>query len=222
MFSRSVVISMLVHVLVLMAAIITPIIASDVLPAIHNSMRPYMRTFRAADIVLPAPATRVPGTVRPRGLAPIVAPVGIAPELPAAPTVTGIEVPGAVEGLNDSGVTGGFDAVGVVLPPSLPPPPVKPVAPVPVGGRIKTPARVEYMAPIYPTMAQNAHVEGDVVIEAIIGVDGTVQDLRILRGHPLLSEAALEAVSRWRYTPTLLNGVTVPVVMTVTVRFRLR
>ena len=75
--------------------------------------------------------------------------------------------------------------------------------------------------PVYPALAQSAHVEGDVVLEAIIGVDGSVQELRVVRSVALLDEAALDAVRRWRYTPTLLNGVPVPVVMTVTVSFRL-
>ncbi len=223
MYSRSVVISVLVHVLVLAAAIIAPITASDVLPAIHNPMRPYLRAFRPADIVLPQPATNVPPTVRRNAGPPIVAPFGIAPEQPRVPPTVGIEVEGAVEGLTEPGVPAGFDTGGtVVLPPPPPPTPVHPTAPVPVGGRIKAPIRVAYAPPIYPTIAQNAHVQGDVMIQAIIGVDGSVQNLRLLRGHLLLNDAALDAVSRWRYTPTLLNGVAVPVVMTVTVSFQLR
>jgi len=71
-------------------------------------------------------------------------------------------------------------------------------------------------------IAQSSHLEGDVTLEAVIGVDGSVQDLRVVRGVTWLDQAALDAVHRWRYTPTLLNGVPVPVVMTVTVSFRLR
>jgi protein TonB len=61
-----------------------------------------------------------------------------------------------------------------------------------------------------------------VIIEATIGPTGTVQDARILRSIPLLDAAALEAVRQWEYTPTLLNGVPVPVLMTITVNFTLR
>ena len=71
-------------------------------------------------------------------------------------------------------------------------------------------------------MAQAARVEGVVIIEATIDVNGRVQDAKILRSIPLLDTAALEAVRRWQYTPTLLNGVPVPVIITVTVNFKLK
>jgi protein TonB len=65
-------------------------------------------------------------------------------------------------------------------------------------------------------------VEGVVIIEAIISTTGEVQDARILKSVPLLDQAALDAVRQWRYTPSLLNGIPVPVVFTVTVQFRLQ
>ena len=68
-------------------------------------------------------------------------------------------------------------------------------------------------------MAQSARVGGDVVIEAVIGEEGNIVDATIARSVPLLDQAALDAVRQWRYTPTLLNGVPVPVVMTVTITF---
>jgi protein TonB len=61
-----------------------------------------------------------------------------------------------------------------------------------------------------------------VIIEAVISPSGEVQQARTLRSHPLLDEAALTAVRQWRYTPTLLNGIPVPVIITVTVTFTLR
>jgi protein TonB len=82
--------------------------------------------------------------------------------------------------------------------------------------------KVKDIAPAYPPLARAAHVEGIVIIEATIGPDGRVQDARVLRPNPLLDGAALDAVRRWEFTPTLLNGVPVAVVMTVTVDFRLR
>jgi protein TonB len=223
MFSRSVVISVLVHVAVLAAAVIAPITASDALPAIQSPIRPYLRAFRTADLVLPSPPAQVRPVHRPASV-PIVAPYGIAPERPTAPSSDGIEVPFAIEGLPNTGVPEGFDTGGIsAFPPPPPPPtPTKVTAPIPVGGRIKAPTRIAYAPPAYPSMALAARVEGDVTIEAIIGVDGSVQNVRLLRGSPLLNDAALDAVSHWQYTPTLLNGVPVPVVMTVRVSFRLR
>ena len=71
-------------------------------------------------------------------------------------------------------------------------------------------------------MARSARVSGIVILEAVIGPDGRVTDVTVLRSVALLDEAAVEAVQQWEYTPTLLNGVPVPVIMTVTVNFTLR
>lgn len=78
------------------------------------------------------------------------------------------------------------------------------------------------MKPIYPAIAQAARVQGIVIIEATIGPAGKVEDTKVLHSHPLLEAAALTAVRQWEFTPTLLNGVPVSVVMTVTVNFNLQ
>jgi len=88
-----------------------------------------------------------------------------------------------------------------------------------VGGKIKPPTKIKDVKPVYPAMAQSARIGGVVIIEATIGPDGKVIDTKILRSVPLLDQAALDAVRQWEYTPTLLNGVPVPVVVTVTVNF---
>lgn len=93
--------------------------------------------------------------------------------------------------------------------------------PLRIGGDIKEPRRTTYVAPVYPAIAQQAGIQGIVIIEAVIGIDGAVEQARILRPVPLLDQAALDAVTQWRYAPTLLNGQPVPVVMTVTVSFSL-
>ena len=147
--------------------------------------------------------------------APIEAPKEIRPEV-AVPSVgvgvTGVEggVPGGVMG----GIVGGL--------PMAPPPPPPPTAPVRVGGNIKTPTKTKDIKPIYPPIAQSARVQGVVIVEATIGPDGRVKDAKVLRSIPLLDQAALDAVKQWQFTPTLLNGVPVPVIMTVTVNFTLQ
>jgi protein TonB len=88
-----------------------------------------------------------------------------------------------------------------------------------VGGNIRTPTKLRDVRPVYPPEAQAARVSGLVIVEARIGPDGAVEDARILRSIPLLDQAALDAVMQWRFTPTLLNGNPVPVIMTVTVNF---
>ena len=95
------------------------------------------------------------------------------------------------------------------------------VEPVRVGGSVKAPTQIRKVQPNYPPVAQAARVQGIVILEAMIGVDGRVTDAKVLRSVPLLDQAAIDAVSQWEYTPTLMNGVAVPIVMTVTVTFNL-
>ncbi|HXG56054.1 MAG TPA: TonB family protein [Vicinamibacterales bacterium] len=101
------------------------------------------------------------------------------------------------------------------------PPPPPPTQPVRVGGNIKTPGKIHHVPPVYPPDAQAARVAGMVLLEVRIGTDGSVEDARVLRSIPIFDQAALEAVRQWRFTPTLLNGQPVPVIMTVTVNFTL-
>jgi len=114
------------------------------------------------------------------------------------------------------GVVGGIRS-GQNAPP--PPPPPAPSAPVRVGKNIKPPTRTKYVAPAYPAIAQSAGVAGIVIIEAVIGPEGNVTDARVLRSIPLLDQAALDAVKQWKYTPTVLDGKPVSVIMTVTASF---
>jgi protein TonB len=113
-------------------------------------------------------------------------------------------------------VAGG--AVGCVVGPGSAP---AGNAPVRVGGQIRQPTLLRRVNPLYPPEARAARVQGVVILEAVIGVDGRVCDARILRSIPLLDQAAIDAVRQWEYTPTLLNGAPVPVIMTVTVQFTL-
>jgi protein TonB len=83
-------------------------------------------------------------------------------------------------------------------------------------------ARIVYQPkPEYPELARMTRTEGAVEFEAVIGKDGTIEQLKVLKGHPLLVKAALEAVRQWRYQPTLLNGEPVEVITEITVNFKL-
>jgi TonB family protein len=121
-------------------------------------------------------------------------------------------------------------ATGMPAPPPPPPPPqqnhafsplIDGVAPLRVGGQIKPPVKVRDVKPVYPPIALSSGVQGVVIIEATIDGGGDVVDTRVLRGQPLLDEAALDAVRQWRFQPTMLNGAPVPVIMTLTVNFTL-
>jgi TonB family protein len=87
------------------------------------------------------------------------------------------------------------------------------------GGRIMEPKKIKDVQPVYPAIAQSARVSGTVTIEATIGSDGKVVDAKVVRSIPLLDQAALDAVRQWEYLPTMLNGVPVPVLVTVTINF---
>ena len=95
--------------------------------------------------------------------------------------------------------------------------------PVRVGGNVRAPRKVRDVRPVYPAAMHAAGLTGVVPIEAIIGRDGTVSSVRVLSAqvHPDFTIAAVDAVRQWRFTPTLLNGEAVEVVMTVSVRFDL-
>jgi len=130
-----------------------------------------------------------------------------------------VGVIGGVRGGVIGGVVGGIPA-----PPPPPPPPPPPgwgQGAIRVGADVLAPSKTKNVTPEYPAIAQSARVQGVVIMEAIIGPDGHVQDARILRSIPLLDQAALDALKQWEFTPTLLNGAPVPVIMTVTVQFSL-
>ena len=91
--------------------------------------------------------------------------------------------------------------------------------PLRIGGQVKAPTRVKYVAPIYPEAARAANVSGIVIIEATVGKDGSVTEAHVIRSIAQLDQAALDAVKQWKYTPTTLNGAPVPVIMMVTVNF---
>jgi protein TonB len=86
-----------------------------------------------------------------------------------------------------------------------------------VGGQIKEPRKVRHVNPRYPPEAYSHRIQDVVFMDCVIDPTGKVSDVKILRGHPALAAAAETAVRQWEYTPTLLDGVAMSVVLTVTV-----
>jgi TonB family protein len=120
-------------------------------------------------------------------------------------------------------------ADGMPAPPPPPPPPPTPpqslddgMAPVRVGGNIRPPAKVKDVKPEYPADAYAAGVQGVIIMEVVITTTGRVGSARVMKGVPMLDKAALDAAQQWEFQPTLLNGVPVPVIMTITVNFTLQ
>ncbi len=140
----------------------------------------------------------------------------IPPEVSSGAAIGG--VPGGVPGGQAGGVLGGIlGGVGS----NLPPPPKEGPKRIRVGGQVQTAKLVNKVQPIYPPLAKQARIQGTVRLQAVIAKDGSVVELQVLQGHPLLVQAALDAVRQWRYQPTLLNGEPVEVVTTIDVVFTL-
>ena len=102
------------------------------------------------------------------------------------------------------------------------PPPAAPEARTISGARIKEPRKTKQVAPEWPEKALRAGLTGTVVLETVIGIDGHVQTVKVVSGFRSLAETAVVAVRKWQYTTTELDGKPVPVIMTITVNFRLQ
>jgi len=218
-----VILSIAAHSVAIAAIIVAPLFAPDALPAPQQALR----FFAIPSIVPPVPVPPLPRSSGPRSpvqnrtvgqtAAPREAPSEIRPE-------TGNETNISRRG-SGSGVIGSVDdltqvTIGLVELPQ--PPPAPRAVPVRLHVGIRTPQKLVEVPPIYPPAARIARVEGVVIIDATIDEQGNVVGTRVRNSAPLLEQAALEAVKQWKFTPTLLNGVPVPVIMTVTVKFTLR
>jgi protein TonB len=215
-------VSIVVHLCVITGVIMTPLLATGELPPIPRAAPEYVLVVARLPPVPPAPRKVAP--TESSTAAPLTAPDAVTPEPPTAPAPPGpidFDVPGGDPTAGPfvpGGVGGGGDTL---TPPPLPPTPVAPKTPIRVSA-LQAPRKIKDVAPRYPAIAQASRVEGVVILEAVISEDGSVQDVRVLRSKALLDDAAVEAVRQWRFTPTLLGGQPVPVVMTVTVSFTLK
>lgn len=241
---RSAAVSVAIHGLVILLVLSAAYWRSERLP---DRLTRIMLVAPAPPVAPPAPAA-VPRTARvavsrparvftPVLTAPVAIPEHVAaiasvldapPEMEIAEGVVG-GMPGGLPG----GVLGGVTGGPAIPPPALAPRPVTP-APEPKAPEIEEPGRIEVdsaiqagklvtmIQPVYPPMARQARVQGDVRLTAIIDRTGKVTELKVLEGNPLLIGAARSAVERWRYRPTLLHGQPVEVVTIITVEFRLR
>ena len=223
----TVVVSMLAQILFLTILILIPLIYTEALP----------KTMMATMLTAPPPPPPPPPPpavaqvvhVKPQAhlmdagklMAPKVIPRDVkiikedAEPDPGAMGMTG-GVPGGVAGGSMGGVIGGV--IGGMAPP---PPRPRPTGPIRVGGNVQAARIINRIQPMYPPLARQTRISGTVRLHAIIGKDGTIQQLEVQSGHPLLQQAALDAVRQWRYQPTLLNGDPVEVDTTIDVIFSL-
>jgi protein TonB len=125
-------------------------------------------------------------------------------------------VPGGVPGGTMGGVLGSvMSSVPTAVPKAATPQRVR------VSQGVSQGLLVHKVTPAYPPLARQARIQGTVVLQALIGKDGTIQNLKLVSGHPMLASAALEAVKEWRYKPYYLNGEPVEVETTINVNFTL-
>ena len=134
------------------------------------------------------------------------------------PSVTG-ELPGT-SGAQANNVLGGI-IPGAPRAGFAPPAGATSKVPVRVGGQVKEPRLLHSLKPNYPILAKRGAVQGDVTIEVVIDTAGNVSGMKAVSGHPLLQQAAMDALRQWKYEPTTLNGEPVPMKMLVTIKFRL-
>jgi periplasmic protein TonB len=223
----------------IVVAVILPMIYFDVLPAAQ--LTSFLVAPPPPPPPPPPPAAAPPKVVKviPRQFdagrlqAPKAIPKDIAiikeDELPPPSAGVGGVIGGMAGGIGGGamgGVLGGIiGAVPTAAPPPPPPPPKKETKAAPqrirVGGNVQAANLVSQQRPVYPPLAKQARISGTVELSAIIGRDGRVQDLKVVKGHPLLVQAALDAVKNWVYRPTLLNGEPVEVSTTIDVNFTL-
>jgi periplasmic protein TonB len=215
--SWTVTLSAIVQFAILGVLILIPLIYTEALPKELTSMF----------LVAPAPPPPPPPPV---AIVKTIRPKFIQPQRMVAPTVIPKKVEIIKDEAPDVGAAGGFGVAGGVaggvlggIITSGGPAPPKPPTPtrITIGGNVQQAKAIQRNQPQYPAIAKAAHVQGTVVLHAIIAKDGTVQQLQLMSGPPLLVSAAMEAVRQWRYQPTLLNGEPVEVDTTIQVVFSL-
>jgi protein TonB len=215
-------VSVVVHVVVIGGVLTLQALDVGPLPLPREAMAFTERMVTLVDPPSPAPPRSAVATTQAASpaAAPIVAPPDIVPETPRERDAGPAPAQGDVQGSEGRGFAS-ITIPGATLAPPPPPSPL-PQQPVHLHSGIEPPRKIANVEPVYPPLARAARQQGVVILETVIDAEGVVETVRVLRGYPLLDQAAVDAVQRWRFTPARLNGQPVPVVMTVTVNFFLR
>lgn len=179
-------------------------------------------------VVKPVPRTFVlPQLIAPKSIPQQVAMDSDAPPALASPDLTAGITDGVAGGI-PGGVLGGSLGGSIGAPPApkvQAAPAPAPVAQIPsqikVGGDVQAARLLHEVQPSYPPIARQAHIAGTVALSATIAPDGSVKNLKVLSGNPLLVDSAVKAVRQWTYKPTFLNGTPVEVLTEVDVKFSL-
>ncbi len=224
--------SLTVQTLAVGVMIAIPLIYSDRLPEIPRFPAP---TFLAPPPPLPPPVDRAAVSSSPSHANSGPLKVYRIPlpnlSLSKLPSIDTIDAPPSYSASTDVGVPGGTGVATLMnqlfvepMPkpkPRIADPPSAPTKPVPTGGDVQAAKLLKKVIPVYPPLARQARVSGTVQLIGVIAKDGTIKQLQVVGGHPLLVKAALDAVRQWIYRPTLLNGQAVEVIAPIDVIFTL-
>jgi periplasmic protein TonB len=175
--------------------------------AVQRIVKPVARLIQAGKMMAPTVIPKKVEMIKEEEMPPDVGAVGV---------VGG--VPGGIAGGSAGGVLGGIIGGSGG---GMPPPPKPTQQRVRIGGNVQAAKMIRQIQPVYPQIAKTAHVQGTVILHAIISKDGSVQELQYISGPALLMRSAMDAVRQWKYQPTLLNGEPVEVDTTISVVFTL-
>jgi periplasmic protein TonB len=213
--------------LLLLAVVVIPLFHTDPLPKRQTLTMLYLQPPPAAAgnaTKLRAPTPPSPSTLAPTSTG-ILAPVHKTQEAPPPPVGTSSGVVGGVPGGMVGGVSGGVFSEMLNSAPSVPvlakSPVPTPVKRIRVAARVAEANLIHDVTPQYPAEAGRARLEGTVLLMAVIDKDGSVKDVRVESGLPILAQAAIDAVRQWRYKPYLIDGEPVEVDSRITINFTL-
>jgi len=212
--------------LLLLALIIIPLYRTEPLPRMQTLTALYLQPPAAAGNAtkLRAPTPPSPSIFTPTSTG-ILSPVHKTQEAPPPPVGTTGGVVGGDPGGVVGGVSGGVFSEMLNSAPSVPvlakSPVPTPVKRIRVAARVAEANLIHDVTPQYPPEAGRARLEGTVLLMAVIGKDGSVKDVRVESGLPILAQAAIDAVRQWRYKPYMIDGEPVEVDSRITINFTL-
>jgi len=226
----TVTVSVIAHIVAVVILIVVPLIqiqAITIPPIDQSLLAPKFDRLRPIDVFVVKPriqkviADTEPNVLTalesiPRGIAYVDEPK--VPDVGFVPSLSGSDIRDLLRNMIDPAI----EPARPTDPGPPPPPPPTPVVkaePIRQGGVVQAANLIYQVKPEYPPLARAARIQGVVVMEAVISREGSIETLRVVSGHPLLNQAALDAVKQWKYRPTLLNGEPVEVITTVTVMF---
>jgi protein TonB len=221
-------VSIALHAIAMVVLLVVPLTRTAAVPAVLLArpiipLDPGGKTDAPADAPAQSQVIRTPRLNR----GDLVAPVAIPNDIAHVEAPVMLSIPPMETGQGSvASIIGTLTPRDPPAPPS-PAPPEPPAAPM-----VRSPIRysagvvaanlVHRVEPVYPPLARIARVQGAVVLEAVINKEGEIDNLRVITGPPLLVRAAIDAVSQWRYKPTMLNGEAIQVLTTITVNFIMR